>query len=113
MSLLCTTRFDPSLEAFEWNKDPDGAPSPYFLLAHQLDRILSARWSVYHSLDYTALKNICDHAVRDANSPPPLKVIPTPVSCQALTWPSAPGTRRLSPLWDHHRLRLPGRAPAL
>jgi 4-amino-4-deoxychorismate lyase len=88
-SLLCTTRFDPSLEAFEWNNAPDGTPSPYLLLAHQLDRLLSSahlsHWTV--SLDYKALKNVCDNAVLkvNADSKTPLKVTGTPVLCQALT----------------------------
>ena len=90
-SLLCTTRFDPSLEAFEWNNAPDGTPSPYLLLAHQLDRLLSSahlsHWTVPDSLDYTALRNVCDNAVlkNGAGSKTPLKVKGTPVLCQALT----------------------------
>ncbi|KAF8560121.1 hypothetical protein OG21DRAFT_1492523 [Imleria badia] len=70
-AVLCTTRFDPLLERFEWNNAPDGTPSPYLLLAHQLDRILSAHWPVYHSLDYATLKHICDDAV---DGVPPLKI---------------------------------------
>ncbi|KAG8219589.1 putative aminodeoxychorismate lyase [Butyriboletus roseoflavus] len=67
-SLLCTTRFDPCLEVFEWNNAPDGTPSPYLLLAYQLDRLVSSthlsHWTVSDSFDYTALKNVCDEAVR-------------------------------------------------
>ncbi|KAF8445680.1 aminotransferase [Boletus edulis BED1] len=81
MSLLCTTRFDPRLEVFEWNNAPDGSPSPYLLLAFQLDRLLSSahlsRWKVSDSLDYTALRDICDNAVRKVNGTDgktPLKV---------------------------------------
>lgn len=91
-SLLCTTRFDPCLEAFEWNNAPDGSPSPYLLLAHQLDRLVSSahlcRWTVSDSLDYKALKNVCDETVRrinGADGKTPLKVIRTLVLCQALT----------------------------
>lgn len=91
-SLLCTTRFDPCLQAFEWNNAPDGTPSPYLLLTYQLDRLVSSahlcHWTVSDSLDYTALKNVCDDAVRKANGADgkaPLKVIRTAALCQALT----------------------------
>ena len=107
LPLLCTTRFDPSLEAFKWNNAPDGSPSPYLLLHYQLDR-------VSHStvFDYDALRHVCDDAVRSVNTP--LKVIiANSLSRQPLTWPSAPGARRLSPLWEHHGLRFPSRATAL
>ena len=91
-SLLCTTRFDPSLEAFGWNNAPDGTPSPYLLLTHQLDRLVSSahlsHWTVSDSLDYAALKHVCDNAVLGVNGgdrKTPLKVSGTPVLCHALT----------------------------
>ena len=85
-SLLCTTRFDPSLEAFEWNNAPDGTPSPYLLLALQLDRLLSSarlsHWTLPDPLDYKALKIVCDNAVLGAASKAPLKVTGTRYSAK-------------------------------
>ena len=118
-SLLCTTRFDPFLETFEWNNAPDGTPSPYLLLAHQLDRLVSSarlsRWTVADSLDYTALKDVCDKAVRKVNADgkTPLKVIEPPVLCQALTRACLLDTCRLPVVRKSHCVRLPSRAIAL
>ncbi|KAG9314138.1 aminotransferase [Chiua virens] len=84
-SLLCTTRFDPFLEKFDWNNAPDGSPSSYLLLNYQLDRFISSahlnRWAVPDALDYSALKKICDGAVykvNDGKSPCKVRVILTP-----------------------------------
>ena len=109
MSLLCTTRFDPSLEAFEWNNAPDGTPSPYLLLSFQLDRLLSA--AHHPRINYTALRNICDDAVRNTDAKTPLKVIASTVRRQALTL--SPDTHRLPALWEHHRVRIPSSAIAV
>ncbi|KAF9225554.1 hypothetical protein BS17DRAFT_778760 [Gyrodon lividus] len=86
-SLLCATRFDPFLEAFEWNNGPDGRPSPYLLLSHQLDRLVSSacnhEWAVSHSLNYARLKDTCDKTVHEANGvdgkrPLKIRVVLTP-----------------------------------
>lgn len=91
-SLLCTTRFDPCLKVYEWNNAPDATPSPYLLLAHQLDRLVVSarlcRWTVSDSLDYTTLESVCDEAVRKVNGADgntSLKVIRSLVLCQPLT----------------------------
>lgn len=88
--LLCTTRFERSLETFEWNNAPDGTPSPYLLLTYQLDRLLSSahhcRWVV--SLDYATLKSVCDnavHKVNGADGKTPLKVTTCLTLSQSLT----------------------------
>ncbi|KIJ22002.1 hypothetical protein PAXINDRAFT_64878 [Paxillus involutus ATCC 200175] len=93
-SLLCTTRFDPFLEAFDWNNSPGGRPSPYLLLSHQLDRLVSSarlnQWAVSHSLNYARLKDICDKTVHDANgadgkTPLKIRVVLTPSGDMAAT----------------------------
>lgn len=112
--LLCTTRFDPVLETFEWNNAPDDTPSPYLLLAHQLDRLIySARlsqWTVADSLDYTALKDVCDTTVRNVNGADgktPLKVIKHSAFLQVLTRTYFSDTCRLPAVWEHHCVRFP------
>lgn len=120
MSLLCTTRFDPFLETFDWNNAPDGTPSPYLLLAYQFDRLVSSarlsRWTVPDSFDYTALTHICDEAVRKVNGADgrdSLKVIVTPVPCQVLTRTWVLDTRHLPTVWEYHCIRFPCRTIAL
>ncbi|KAG6330863.1 hypothetical protein ID866_8225 [Astraeus odoratus] len=78
---MAAVRFDPFLETLNWNNDPEGFPSPYLLLSHQLDRLvtssLAVQWPEANSLTYGKLKSVCDNIVcnvNDGDSKHPLKV---------------------------------------
>ncbi|KAJ3828441.1 aminotransferase [Lentinula raphanica] len=66
-ALLSSTRYDRSLENFEWNNDIDG-PSSFFLLRYHFDRLLDASnqhgWQkAQRSLSYSQLKQKCREEV--------------------------------------------------
>jgi hypothetical protein len=78
-SLLSTTRFDPYLTTLEWNNDPGGAPSPFFLLPFHLDRLRSAAtqhgWAfAADALSLSTLRSLCQYAVDQYQDPQVCKV---------------------------------------
>ncbi|KAL4069833.1 aminotransferase [Scleroderma yunnanense] len=95
-SLLATLRFDPFLETMGWNNDPDGLPSPYLLLSHQLERLvassLALQWRSAQDLTFAKLKNVCDTIVQDVNGVDPgqplrIRLVLSPVDLTASASP--------------------------
>jgi 4-amino-4-deoxychorismate lyase len=68
--LLSCTRYDPILESFQWNNNPDGQPSRFLLLRYHLDRLSNAaqvhQWPLAKTgLSLKALFERCLDAVNE------------------------------------------------